>query len=178
MELADKEAFPQIFALMEQSFPPSEYRCREEQAALWRRPAYRVYIARAEDGKITGFLAAWEFDSFRFAEHLAVDPAARGGGLGGKMFREYLNRDPRPVFLEVEPPETDIARRRIAFYQRLGVQLNRFDYWQQPLRKGDAPMPLLVMSWPKPVPAQDFEPYKRMIYREVYGVVENGKQQQ
>lgn len=66
-----------------------------------------------------------------------------------------------------------MAQRRIGFYQRHGIQLNQFAYWQQPLREGDVPMPLLVMSWPGPVSAQEFEPFKKIIYREVYGVTED-----
>ena len=79
--------------------------------------------------------------------------------------------------MEVEPPETEMARRRIGFYQRHGIFLNRFAYWQQPLRPGAVPMPLLVMSWPRPVSAGGFEPYKKIIYREVYGVTQDGTPQ-
>lgn len=173
MELAKKEDFSAIFSLMKRSFPLEEFREMAAQERLLQHPAYRIYVVRDGAQKIKSFLAAWEFDTFRFVEHLAVDPSIRGGGLGGKMIEEYLERDKRPVFLEVEPPKTEIARRRIGFYQRHGIRLNQFAYWQQPLREGDVPMPLLVMSWPEPVSAQEFEPFKKIIYREVYGVTED-----
>ncbi len=169
MERAGREVFPRIFKMMEQAFPPAETRDRQGQESLFDHPAYRLYVSRDQTGQIQGFIAAWEFEDFRFVEHLAVDAAVRGGGQGGAMMREYLGRDPRPVVLEVEPPLGEMARRRIGFYERLGFALNRFDYRQLPLRKGDGPMPLLVMSWPQPVTEQAFAPYKRTIYREVYG---------
>ncbi len=169
MERAAGQSFPQVFALMERSFPTTEYRERHRQEALFGCPAYRLYMQR-EQGNLAGFLAAWEFSSFRFIEHLAVDPALRGNGLGKTMVQEYLAYDNRPVFLEVELPKTALAQRRIRFYQRVGLRLNTFEYFQQPLRAGDSPMPLLIMSWPDPVTEQSFAPYKRVIYRQVYGV--------
>ena len=101
-------------------------------------------------------------------EHLAVSREFRGDGIGGQMMREYIQQSVKPVVLEVELPETDIAKRRIAFYQRLGFQLNGFAYRQPPMRKGHGWYPLMIMSFPSSLTEEEFEPIKKKIYREVY----------
>ena len=45
-------------------------------------------------------------------------------------------------------------------------------YLQMPLRAGDEPLPLYIMSYPDPVSREEFLPWKREIYARVYGVFE------
>jgi hypothetical protein len=52
------------------------------------------------------------------------------------------------MLLEVEPGEDEISRRRILFYERLGMKLCPFDYKQPPYRKNEKPFPMLIMSFP------------------------------
>ncbi|MMZ64037.1 hypothetical protein D1872_263320 [compost metagenome] len=75
-----------------------------------------------------------------------------------------------PIILEVEPPEEEMARRRIGFYERLGFCLNAFDYVQPPLRQNAEELKLLIMSYPSPLTLQQFKDYRPILYREVYGV--------
>lgn len=163
--------FEEIFSLLSRSFPEEEYRDREGQRALFRKSPYRV-IGYEEEGVLLGILAVWELESVRFVEHLAVAPEARNRGIGRKLLTWYLQQEDRPMVLEVEYPENDLARRRIGFYQRLGCHLNEFPYLQMPLREGDEPLPLYIMSYPDPVSREEFLPWKKEIYARVYGVFE------
>lgn len=156
---------------MDASFPNMEKREKEDQRRLFDSPYYKVYAAE-EDGKIVGFLAAWEFVDVRFIEHLAVDESCRGTGIGRQFLQEYMRKNLLPVVLEVEPPENNIARRRIGFYQRLDFFLNGFPYVQPPLRAGNPLLPLQIMSYPRPLSEEEFLPYKREIYRHAYGIEE------
>ena len=166
-----KDDFDGIFSILSRSFPEVEYRNREEQKALFSEPWYRVY-GYEKDGVLVGVLAVWELDSVRFGEHLAVDPDCRNGGIGKQLISWYLEQSDRPFVLEVEIPDNDLARRRVGFYQRLGLTLNEFPYLQMPLREGDEPLPLYIMSYPHPVSEADFAAQKREIYARVYHVFE------
>ena len=81
----------------------------------------------------------------------------------------WMQEADTPVILEVEPPETEIARRRIGFYQRLGLYLNDFPYTQPSMQKDQPPIPLKIMSWPEKVEENTFRSWQKRIYQAVYG---------
>ena len=164
-----KEDFTQVFALMEKAFPKTEHRSQEGQHKLFQNPAYSYRILQDEAGKFLGFLAVWNFHAFRFAEHFAVNENARGHGIGGQALQMWMKEEDTPVVLEVELPETEIARRRIGFYQRLGFVLNEFPYRQPSMQEGQPSIPLKIMSWPKALSQEVFAPWQQQIYHEVYG---------
>ena len=70
--------------------------------------------------------------------------------------------------LEVELPEDEITRRRVGFYRRHGLALNERFYQQLPLRDGDSPTPMFLMSFPCPLTDAEFVRVRREIYRHVY----------
>nr|WP_246239615.1 MULTISPECIES: GNAT family N-acetyltransferase [Paenibacillus] len=161
--------FDQIYAIMEASFPEIERRTYAGAKELLSDPNYRL-IPEVEDNKIIAFLAVWEFPMFRFVEHIAVDPGVRGSGLGGKLMTAYIAESLKPVLLEVEPPTTDIAERRVNFYTRLGFHLNDFDYMQPPLQIGMPDLPLKMMSYPQTLTEATFSVCKDILYTKVYKV--------
>lgn len=162
---AQRDDFSWMFALMEQSFPPTEMRKEEGQKAVWENPKFQAW---AEEQK-RGFLTCWQFKEGLYLEHFAVDPSQRGTGLGSKILKEFLEKAQGPVFFEVELPQTEMARRRIGFYERLGCVLNDYPYLQPPYRTEEGPIPMLMMSYPAPLTAQEFEANKEALYTQVYG---------
>lgn len=169
MHTAEKEAFSLVFPLMEQAFPQTEHRTERGQRALLEHSAYSYRILRDEAGGFLGFLAVWDLGEFRFLEHFAVNEAARGKGIGGKALKLWMEESDTPVVLEVEPPETPTAQRRIGFYQRTGLFLNDFAYMQPSMQIGQPPIPLKIMSWPSPITQETFLPWQQALYREIYG---------
>ncbi len=163
-----KKKFDEVFAIMDEAFPNEEMRGYEGQLALLENPHYWLRLKRDEMGRLLAFMAVWEFDSFRYVEHFAVSKQYRGSGIGEKMMKEYLKEGSGPVILEVEPPQNEITRRRIGFYQRLGFQYNEFPYQQPPLHKGNGWLPLVIMSYPGSVSEEEFAPMKQVMYQEVY----------
>lgn len=161
--------FDAAYALLEASFPPVERRTEEGQRALLSRPEYRLLACRA-DGETLALLAEWRLNHFVFVEHFAVVPGRRGGGLGGRLLEQYLAGVNAPVILEVEPPQTEIAKRRIGFYQRHGFVLNAYAYLQPPLRAGAESIPLLLMSYPHALDLAEFVTARQALRAAVYGV--------
>ena len=167
---AEKKDFEEIFSLMEVSFPKDEYRTRDEQLALFDRPQYRVYLYRSDgDGAICGFAAVWTLDTVCFLEHLAVDPRCRSHGIGGRILCELLALYGGRVCLEVELPETELAVRRIGFYERLGFTLNRYSYLQPAMSKGQNAVPLWIMTSWGSIGREEFESLRDLLYDAVYG---------
>lgn len=162
--------FDEIYTIMEASFPVSERRTYSGQKALLDNPHYRIYTGQDAAGRITAFLAAWEFPALRFVEHIAVNPATRGSGIGYKLMNSYIARSDKPVLLEVEPPIGELEQRRIGFYERLGFRLNHFEYVQPPLRTGQPDLPLLIMTYPRPISQAEFQAYREILYTEVYKI--------
>lgn len=167
-KMEDKE-FDLFFSALEGSFPPEEYRTYQGQKALLGDEKYTVYVAR-EGTKPKAFISMWDLGDFAFLEHFVVDPAYRGQGLGAQVLQEVCGLLPGPVCFEVEPPQTETAKRRIAFYQRNGFCLNDHPYIQPPYAKGREGLPLLIMSRGGKIPAERFEKMKEAIYKTVYGV--------
>ena len=154
--------FPEIYRIMQASFPDDEYRPYEEQIALFQEPEYRIYYMPA------GFLAVWEFESFIYIEHFAVDPALRNSGTGSAMLQELVKQYQKPICLEVELPEDELTRRRIGFYERNGFVFNEYPYIQAPISKGKSPVPLRIMTYGSAITREKFEEMKEVLYRRVY----------
>lgn len=154
--------FPEIYRIMQASFSDDEYRPYDEQLALFEEPEYRIYYMPA------GFLAVWEFESFIYIEHFAVDPALRNSGTGSAMLQELVKQYQKPICLEVELPEDELTRRRIGFYERNGFVFNEYPYIQPPISKGKSPVPLRIMTYGSAITQDRFEEMKRVLYQRVY----------
>ena len=149
--------FPEIYRIMQASFSDDEYRPYDEQLALFEEPEYRIYYMPA------GFLAVWEFESFIYIEHFAVDPALRNSGTGSAMLQELVKQYQKPICLEVELPEDELTRRRIGFYERNGFVFNEYPYIQPPISKGKSPVPLRIMTYGSAITQDTFEEMKRVL---------------
>ena len=173
--------FPEIYRIMQASFSDDEYRPYDEQLALFEEPEYRIYympaigmerVGNHSIGNFTmhaaGFLAVWEFESFIYIEHFAVDPALRNSGTGPAMLQELIKQYQKPICLEVELPEDELTRRRIGFYERNGFVFNEYPYIQPPISKGKSPVPLRIMTYGEAITRETFEAMKNVLYRSVY----------
>ena len=135
IERMQPEDFDAVYRLLTQSFPATERRGAAGQRALFSDSAYCVDILRAPDGGVQALIASWDFDDFVFLEHFAVDPVCRSGGIGGQMLDAMLARCGKRACLEAELPETELAARRIGFYERHGFTVNAdYAYFQAATR--------------------------------------------
>lgn len=116
--------FDSFYSLLEASLPPDEFRARDDQRRALVDPAFCPYVLVDAQEAVRGLVTVWDFDGFAFIEHLAVAPELRCGGLGSALLQDAFARRPKRFCLEVDPPETALARRRIAFYERNGLSLN------------------------------------------------------
>lgn len=162
--------FNEIYALMEKSFPDDEYRPYPEQKKLLENPLYTIYVSRSAQRSIQAFLAVWDLNDFAYIEHFAVDPSCRNNGLGSRLISELAEHLEKPICLEVEPPDTKMALRRIGFYQRNGFYLLDDPYMQPPISPGKQMIPLRIMTSEVGTDRQGFLHIRDTLYRLVYRI--------
>lgn len=167
---ADKELYAYMEQLLTASFPSDEYRDLQELREYTdHKPAFHNNII-LNDGQPIGLITYWDFNTFYYFEHFAIDPAQRNGGYGKQVLGTLIQQLQHPLVLEVEEPVEEMAKRRINFYKRLGLQLWDKEY-QQPSYKPDGQsLPMYLMATDGLDCEQDFERVKQHIYREVYNV--------
>ena len=88
--------------------------------------------------------------------------------MGKKIIKKILKESNKEIFLEVELPQADIAKRRITFYERLGFKLNEYRYIQPPYAPDKKPVDMLIMAYPKAITQERFSQIRKIIHKEVY----------
>lgn len=159
----------EIWPVYEEAFPAEERRSIKQQKAIMKNPCYNLKILHS-GVKTAGFIGFWDFSNFLFIEHFAFKKRFRCQGLGTKTLQKIKALFKKKIIIEVEKPETFIAKRRIKFYERLGFKLNNYDYLQPAYNKTQEPVPLLIMSYPEKMDTEDFIKIKDMLYHRVYGI--------
>ncbi len=140
---------------------------RRDYSDFVKAAANRDYVMLdvVRGGAPVGFIGAWKFDGFLYVEHLATYPQYRNMGYGAAALK-LLQNDNHVIVLEVEPPVTDMQKRRCEFYRRAGFVMNDCDYLQPPFRACDKPFPLKLMSYPAAL--NDKQSVIQAIYAKVY----------
>lgn len=153
------------------SFPPDEQRPWEQIAGIDQPDGLRP-IAVRDAGLVVGLVVLWEVGQWRFVEYIVTFARLRGRGYGAAIMKciAHYEACERPIVLEVERPEQGgtMAGRRIAFYERVGLRLQPFDYYQPPYTAETQAVPMRLMSSVDITP-QGYRALRTDIYREVYG---------
>lgn len=166
MRKIKSEEFDCVYEILEESFPADERRDYDGQKKLFEDKRYSVYTAGEKE--ICGFISLWEFDTFMFIEHFAVSKEFRNNGVGASLLNDLCKKTQKQLILEVELPENDTAKRRIAFYGRHGFLQNNFSYEQPAYSQQKQSVPLLIMSYGDKITQDRFNEIKRCLYKEVY----------
>lgn len=165
----DMELLNRVQKTYEESFPPEE---RREfyliKDLLSRESLFKLYAFMHGEDYI-GFISTWDFDSFTYVEHFAIDPQARNGGKGAKAMQLLMDTVGKPFVLEVEMPTDEMSTRRIGFYNRLGFVLQNEEYSQPPYRKGDEWLEMRLMTNGGSLPL-GFDSVRDTIHANVYGI--------
>lgn len=133
--------------ILTEAFPPEERRSMDEVRRVLCGELLEM-LTLEEGGNILGLLQVWNLEEMVFLEHFAIDKDRRGRGLGTKLLHYVWEYWGKPVILEVEPPEGETQRKRIAFYERNGFCLSDYPYLMPNLQGSGPALPLLLMSKP------------------------------
>lgn len=164
------EHYPFMENLLETAFPIQERRDSVEQRKNTdENPMFHNALI-TDDGTPIGLLTYWEFPTFVYIEHFAIDSRLRNGGYGRQALEAFKQFVTTPIVLEAEEPTDDITRRRIGFYERQGFVMQEVPYLQPPYRPSDEWFPLKLMTYGLVEIANEYTLMRDTIYREVYHV--------
>ncbi|MEU5871852.1 N-acetyltransferase [Glycomyces sp. NPDC047369] len=138
------ELFTAVYrGLFAQAFPPEELDGEDVLAAALEGGAANLFAVVDDGGTpVAAAFGEWsESSRVQLLTYLAVGPAARGGGIGGRLLRDTVNvwsvrRDPCLVVAEIEDPDAPAhdahgdPRRRLAFYEAAGARVLDVPYFQ------------------------------------------------
>lgn len=162
----NERTFNTVFDKMKTAFPYEERRDYSDQKECLKNKYFNFF--EIYDGDVAvGFTALWVFENFVFIEHIAIDEDKRGGGYGSKAIELIKEKYNKPLILEAEAPVTEQQIKRIKFYNRLGFNVNSFNY-TQPSYHGDEGVPLLILSYPNKLTDEEFDEFLKETRREVY----------
>ena len=74
----------------------------------------------------------------------------------------------KPVLLEVELHYSDINKRRIHFYERIGFILNKHHYQLPVFVEGEPPLQLLLMTYPDAISEEETKQFMEESHPIVY----------
>jgi len=165
--LSDKR-YPYTESLLTEAFPENERRDIPLQREMIRHNKKFFWNVVLFQDIPAGLLAFWNLGSFIYIEHFAIDPAKRNHGIGEQTMKEFIRKNKGPFVLEIEIPDTEISRRRMLFYERMGFRLADCPYEQPPYRKTDKSVPMRLMTYGKLFQRNDFPEIISAIYKNVY----------
>ena len=149
--------FDEVYSKMTSAFPYEERRDSFDEKECLKDSRFRLFSLYDNDIAV-GFTALWVLDGFVFLEHIAIDEDKRSSGYGSKAIELIKETFDLPIILEAEAPVTEQQIKRIAFYNRLGFTVNDYNY-TQPSYHGGEGVPLLLLSFPKPMTDCDFNKF-------------------
>ena len=130
--------FKKVEQLLVDSFPVDERRDMLDFERIARENPRFSLLGALEGNNVKGFITTWDFDSFCYVEHFAVDSSVRNQGIGSRLLDHFVAQAAKPVILEVELPADLPACRRIAFYGMKGktaLGQNRYNGYHDALLK-------------------------------------------
>ena len=133
------------------SFPIFEQRTDSQQKRAFEDSHYNLCAYTNTENKFVGFVSYWEFDTYIYVEHFAIEKSFRGKKNGSRILEGFLHENlskNKQVILEIDPPADTTAIARLHFYEHLGMKLNKFVHRHPAYRTEFQPHELCVMSAP------------------------------
>ena len=160
--------FNLIWNMLSESFDTTVLREKQLLKQMIAGGQCQYFLEKDASQKIDGALLWCDLKDFIFLEYLVVTPEMRGRGIGQKILSNFLNEKNRTVILEVEIPRSKNDRKRIEFYKKLNFHLNEYPYTVPPFHVGDAPLDLMIMSFPKALSEKTFHTTRDVIFESLY----------
>jgi ribosomal protein S18 acetylase RimI-like enzyme len=165
IEAGDKKRWDKVWELYEESFPIVERRKVEDHISACNDE--RFFPLSVWDGQqLIGLMFFWEWDKYRYLEHLAVNPNLRGHGYGTQLLY-YLRESNHTIMLEIDPLINELSVRRLQFYERSGFTLTPYRFVHLPYRLDGIEQELLILSYPKMITKEQHNNFLKFVGEEV-----------
>ncbi|HHX31968.1 MAG TPA: GNAT family N-acetyltransferase [Bacteroidales bacterium] len=165
IEPEDKSRWSEVWKLYEESFPVAERRKAEDHLSACNDN--RFFPLSVWDGnQLIGLMFFWEWDNYRYLEHLAVNPDLRGHGYGTQLLN-YLRESKHTIILEIDPLINELSVRRLQFYERSGFTLTPYRFVHLPYQLDGIKQELLILSYPKMISKEQHNHFLKFVGEEV-----------
>jgi len=144
----DDSWYEAFYTIYKTSFPLHEQRNEEQQQAAFQHAEYHLECV-IEENRLLAFIAYWEFDSYLYIEHFAVNPACRGQNIGSESLKALAAKTDKVILLEIDPLIDEVSRKRFHFYERLDFKANPYKHYYPPYSLEYPPHELIVLSLSK-----------------------------
>ena len=158
--------FSDLYKRLVEAFPYEERRDEPDEAKCFLKKEFN-FCEIIDGAESVGLIVFWAFSKFLFVEHIAINKEIRGKGYGSKVFDLLKKQYNLPIILEAEAPETEVQKKRIGFYEKLGFRVNSYDYTQPSYHEAEA-VPLLVLSYTEFLSQGMFEEFFKETRKLVY----------
>lgn len=162
-----KKDYDEFFSMLESDFCLDERKTKANELKAFDDKNFSPNFIY-ENGELVGYVCYWEFENFLYIEHFAIMSQMRGTGCGSRFLKEFSEKTNKPIILEVELPENEVAAKRIKFYERLGYVVNDFPYTQPAYQPESNPVKMFVMSFKSSLSEKDFKDFANTIKTIVY----------
>lgn len=143
---SDDQTILPLIDLYIRAFPEEERRDIDQLKRLVDTAHHMYFNAVTIDNQLAGFFIYWKLDGFYYLEHLAVNQEMRNQKIGSKIL-SWMDQNLEGIrLLEAEPDDTEIAARRIGYYQRNGYQVLTKEYMQPSYRAFEDACPLWILG--------------------------------
>lgn len=164
----DSPHLPFMKKLYHGAFPQKERRDWKQLLSMIGTAGEMKVEVVTDQGEAIGLIIFWVFNDWCFIEHLAVDPDHRGMKYGERIMSSFTHK--MKILLEVEPPVSDDAIRRISFYERLGLRVLPLKYRQPSYREAGVFYGMELMSNHPEHDRKQFDAALFKVQQKVYGV--------
>lgn len=162
---ADRQAWEDIYR---QSFPTEELRPIPHTYALLRQDSRFHLLMGKEDNFIVSFIIYWQLEHGLYIDYLATHPQYRQRGHARTLLMQVASSSALPAVLEVELPDNDTAKKRIAFYKKCGFYYNGDFPYCMPNYNNEGFTPMALMSYPTALSTQQCHLIAGDIYAAAY----------
>lgn len=162
-----RQKYDEFFALLENDFCLDERRTKENELKAFDIANFSPNFIYEND-KPVGYVCFWDFEKFLFIEHFAILSQLRGNGCGSRFLKDFSEKSNKPIILEVELPNNELAIKRIKFYEKIGYVLNKYPYTQPAYQPESNPVDMYVMSLGRALTEAEFDDYTKTIKKFVY----------
>jgi GNAT superfamily N-acetyltransferase len=162
---AEGERFSLVDSLYARAFPWHEQReaAAKQQALMHSNYALEAWF---DGDTFVGLSGCWTFGDDSYIEHLAIDDPLRAQGYGQRLLGQLLQRNARTL-LEIDPLTTEIAHKRLRFYQSMGFVANDFAHAHPSYHEGIADHELIVLSYPNVLDEKEYQRFSENLRKVV-----------
>lgn len=145
------------------SFPEYEKRLLASHKKSISDPNFFANVIYDNNSYI-GFIFFWKLESFIFIEHFAIDEKHRNKNYGSKIISKVLsNYYDFTILLEIDPPNKEIAIRRLNFYKRLGFVENNLVHYNLPYQNSLEDYRLELLSSNRAISKEEYLLFKTLL---------------